>query len=177
MGKILVIQPHRMLQQALVLALFPDHEVEIAESIPGPSGVKDFDAVIVDAASLGETSGTAAEGFRAVQSWKVPTIWVEGARAAPTPRREKLVCIQRPLDKNALQSALAECLGLASGAKRNATATPPREESRSAERARPKAQGTAVASESDEARVIELVDVVEESPARKTEPNEQLKKK
>jgi len=174
MGKVLIIQRRKMLRQALALALFPDHDVQIAESIPESSGVQDFDAVIVDAASIGETSGTAAQGIRAVQSWQVPTIWVEGAQSLQAPKREKLVCIQRPFAKNVLQSALAECLALASRAKRNATARS--QESPSAGKARAKERGTGGASESKEARVIELVDIVEEGPALKPKQSQQKKK-
>jgi hypothetical protein len=57
MSKILVVETHRMLQQAIALALFPEHEVKIVSAIPESSELKDFDAVIVDVKSLGESAG------------------------------------------------------------------------------------------------------------------------
>jgi DNA-binding NtrC family response regulator len=177
MGKILVIQPHRMLQQALVLALFPDHEVQAIESLPESSAVKDFDAVIVDAGSLVESGGAAAQGIRAVQSWTVPTVWVEGVQSAQPPKRDKLVAVRRPITRDALQSAVAECLELASTSKRNGPVTAQSQEDRMAGKAKAKEQMTGGISEPAEARVIELVDVVEAGPERGMKPTQGKKKK
>ena len=118
MSKILVVEAHRMLQQAIALALFPEHEVEIGSAIPESSALKDFDAVIVDVGSIGESDGDFEPAIRAVQSWKVPTVWVQGALNKQTPRREKLVSLNLPIEKEALLSALAECLGTISKEKR-----------------------------------------------------------
>ena len=147
MSKILVVEPHRMLQQAIVLALFPEHEAQIASAIPEPSELNDFDAVIVDGASLGDTGKVSS----AVESWKTPTVWVESVPAGQAPRREKLVSIQAPIEKDALLSALAECLGGAAKSKRSETAAKS-----------VKAKEGGAASASGEAQLIDLVDVVEE---------------
>src|ERR1700693_4818712 len=98
MSKILVVEPHRMLQQALALALFPEHEVKIASAIPEPSGLRDFDAVIFDAGLTGESDGTCDAAIRAVQSWKVPTVWVQGFSHGPTLQRENLISINTPIE-------------------------------------------------------------------------------
>jgi len=77
-----------------------------------------FDAVIVDVGSIGESDGDFEPAIRAVQSWKVPTVWVEGASAGQAPKREKLVAISSPIEKEVLLSALAECLGIPAKVKR-----------------------------------------------------------
>ena len=118
MSKILVVEAHRMLQQAIALALFPDYEVKIASAIPESSALKDFNAVIFDLKSLGESAGGAEAAIRAVQSWKVPTVWVQGSSHEPTPQRENLIPIIAPIEKDVLLSALAECLGIISKEKR-----------------------------------------------------------
>ena len=118
MSKILVVEPHRMLQQAIALALFPEHVVKIASAIPESSELTGFDAVIVDLGPLGEPDGAFAQGVRAVQSWKVPTVWVQGSSHGPTPQCENLIPINTPIEKEVLLSALAECLGTISKEKR-----------------------------------------------------------
>ena len=118
MSKILVVEPHRMLQQAIALALFPEHEVKIVSAIPESSALKDFDAVIFDLKSLGESAGGAEAAVRAVQSWKVTTVWVQGSSHEPTPQRENLIPINMPIEKEVLLSAVAECLGTISKEKR-----------------------------------------------------------
>jgi hypothetical protein len=163
MSKILVVQPHRMLQQAIAVSLFPEHEVQVTEAVPESLATEDFDVVIVDAASLQETSGLAPQTMRVVQNWKVPTIWIEGIDPSQTPKREKLVLMKRPLARETLQSSLAECLGTSSGSKRNGTVSAQAQETRRS------SEGAA----EQEAEFIELVDVVEEGPGRRTRKNQQ----
>jgi len=77
MSKILVIEPHRILQQAIAIALYPENDVELKDAIPESLNVKDFDAVIVGAASLEEKSGLGGQGIHTIRVWKLPTIWIE----------------------------------------------------------------------------------------------------
>ena len=154
MSKILVVEAHRMLQQAITLALFPEYEVKIASAIPESSALKGFDAVIVDLKSLGESAGGAEAAIQAVQSWKVPTVWVQGSSQGPTPQRENLIPIIGPIEKDVLLSALAECLGTISNEKRLDKAA-------GSSKARDN-QGGAAAPAGD-SEVIELLDVVEET--------------
>jgi hypothetical protein len=114
MSKILVVETHRMLQQAIALALFPEHEVKIVSAIPESSELKDFDAVIVDVGSIGESDGDFEPAIRAVRSWRIPTVWVQSSSHGQTPQREKLVALNPPIEKEVLLSALAECLGIPS---------------------------------------------------------------
>ena len=118
MSKIFVVEAHRMLQQAIALALFPQHEVKIGSAIPESSALRDFDAVIVDLGPLGEPDEAFAQGVRAVQSWKVPTVWVQGSSHGAAPQRENLIPINTPIEKEVLLSALAECLGTPAKEKR-----------------------------------------------------------
>jgi len=143
MSKILVVETHRMLQQAIALALFPEHEVKIGSAIPESSELKGFDAVIVDVGSIGESDGDFELAIRAVQSWKVPTVWVQGSFHGPTPQRENLIPINTLIEKEVLLSALAECLGIPSRDKRLDRST----------------RAPALAGDSE---VIELLEIVEE---------------
>jgi hypothetical protein len=118
MSKILVIEAHRMLQQAIALALFPEHEVKFAPAIPEASGLKGFDVVIVDPRPLDEPDGAFAQGVRAVQDWKVPTVWLQGSAHGPTPQRKNLIALNTPIEREDLLSALAECVGTISKEKR-----------------------------------------------------------
>ena len=118
MSKILVVEPYRMLQQAIALALFPEYEVKIASAMPEFAVLKDFDAVIVDLESLVASAGGAEATIRAVQSWKVPTVLVQVSPHGPTPQRENLISFNTPIEKEVLLSALAECLGIPSKEKR-----------------------------------------------------------
>ena len=114
MSKILVVEAHRMLQQAIALALFPEYEVMIVSAIPESSALKGFDTVIVDPESLGESAGGSEAAIRTLQSLNIPTIWMRGSNLGPTPQRQNLVPIKTPIDKETLLAALAECLGVLS---------------------------------------------------------------
>jgi len=54
MSKILVFAPQRMIQQAIVLSLFSDHDVQLCVGLGENSSpaVNDFDLAIVDATAL-----------------------------------------------------------------------------------------------------------------------------
>ena len=153
MSKILVVERHRMLQQAIALALFPEHEVKIASAIPESSELKGFDAVIVDVGSLGESDGDYEPAIRAVRSWQVPTVWVQGSSHGPTPQRVNLIAINTPIEKEVLLSALAVCLGIPAKDKRlqKAAGSSKAKDNRSGGEAPPA-----------DAEVIELLEVVEE---------------
>ena len=173
MSKILVIQPHRMLQQAIALSLFPEHEVQMAEAVPESLAAKDFDAVIVDAASLQETRRLAPQTVRAIQNWKVPTIWIEGSEPFQAPQRGKLVLMKRPIAREVLQSSLAECLGISTGAKRNGTASMPDQDTRGSTTGTANEERDIASTAAQNAKFIELVDVVEEGPGRKASQGRQ----
>jgi hypothetical protein len=145
-----------MLQHAFSMALFPEHQVQITETIPDPDMVREVDVVIVDAGALREQDSLHDRELLAVQSWRTPTIWIEPNPPSPAPAREKLLLFKQAIAKEALQKALAECLGANSAVKQPAS-------SAAAERD-PRAQVSQEAQA--DKTVIELVDVVEEGSAR-----------
>jgi hypothetical protein len=160
MSTILVIQPYKMLQQAFAVALQSDHQVHVQETIPESSAVKDFDAVIVDAASLVERN--AGTDLRAVQSWKVPTVWIDKSDAPDAPTRENLVVVKRPVHNDSLRKALLECLTPSTVS----TPKAPRllAKAAAANGSKAKEKGKFVAAVSDERHFIELVEVVDAPP-------------
>src|SRR5262245_16912726 len=113
MSKILVVEPRNILRQAISLALFPDHEVQMSPLLSeGDAAMaQEFDLVIIDSAGLRATNSLSSQLVRAVQSWKVPTIWIDDAAARQAPVRDKLVVLNGPIQKESLQSAVTKCLG------------------------------------------------------------------
>jgi hypothetical protein len=163
MSKILVVEPRSILRQAISLALFPDHEVQTATFLSDNkvAVLKEFDLVIIDSGALGETSNSSSQLIRTVQGWKVPMIWIDDTGGDQAPAYDQLVVLTRPIQKDTLQSAVANCLGISSS-KQNGTAG-----MLAKERKVTKEAITAAVSQSASPQVIELVDVVAEPPARR----------
>ena len=153
MSKILVVQPYRLLQYAFSTALFPEHQVEVTETIPEPSRINSADVVIVDAGALREHDSFYAQKVLAVENWKIPTIWIDSEKSSPAPARENLFVINNRLTKETLQKVLSECLKGTGAAK-----------------APPKSSALVKISSSEQnsrnlnagKNIIELLDVVEE---------------
>jgi len=158
MSTILVIEPRKILQHATAIALFPEHEARMAETIPEAGELQKFAAVIVDAAALRETSALSAQTLRAMETWKAPIIWVDGDPPQP-PKRDKLVIVKRPVSRKAIRAALAECLGQDVGPAAGNVAG-----------------DNAAAVAAKERNVIELVDVVEPAPSGIQRKGEKKKK-
>jgi DNA-binding NtrC family response regulator len=163
MSKILVVEPRNVLRQAISLALFPDHEVQTATFLSDSNAAiaKEFDLVIIDSEALGETSNSSSQLIRTVQGWKVPTIWIDDTGGDQAPAYDQLVVLTRPIQKDTLQSAVANCLGISSS-KQNGNAGMLEKE-----RKVTKQPITAAVSQSAGPQVIELVDVVAEPPERR----------
>ncbi|MDH3446175.1 MAG: hypothetical protein OEN50_19795, partial [Deltaproteobacteria bacterium] len=83
MSSILVIEPSKILQQAIVIALFPDYETQMVETIPAAGELQKFDAVIVDAAELREVAEISAQALSAMETWDAPVVWVDGDPPQP----------------------------------------------------------------------------------------------
>src|SRR6266850_5593714 len=163
MSKILVVEPRNVLRQAISLALFPDHEVQTATFLSDSNAAiaKEFDLVIIDSEALGETSNSSSQLIRTVQGWEVPTIWIDDTGGDQAPAYDQLLVLTRPIQKDTLQSAVANCLGISSS-KQNGTAG-----MLAKERKVTKQANTAAVSQSAGTQVIELVDVVAEAPERR----------
>jgi hypothetical protein len=153
MSKILVIQPYRMLQHAIGLALFPQHEACTTSSIPDLNEFKDIDAAIIDAASLRETDSLPGPAIRSLEKWNIPIVWIDTVDSPSMPNKGNVALIHMPIDKQTLQRALADCLGDLRRSARTGARTTPRE----------KLSSEDVAA-SIKGEVIDLVEVVEEAP-------------
>ena len=166
MGKILLIEPHRVLQQAIALYLFPEHDVQVDEG-GGASGgavLDGMDLIIVDASALREKNRLSPELARAIQNSSIPTLWIDDNESANAPKRDKLTVVMKPIESAAFQSALADLL---SGSR-------PREDRKKA--APEKLKAHKAKSGKAEPEPIELVEVVEEeSPSEKRESVEKSK--
>lgn len=112
MSKILLIEPHRVLQQAISLSLCPEHEVQVEEAISssGIGSFKDYDLLIVDGAALREKGQLSPGVARAIQGSKIPTLWLEESESSHPPKREKLLIVKKPIEREAFQLALANLL-------------------------------------------------------------------
>ena len=155
MKKILIIEPRRMLRQAMILTLVPEYEVELAGTIDGVK-VDEFDAVIVDFAGLHEGDVFSEASLAAMQAWRIPTVLIEAAQPASVSDQACFVRLKAPIGREALKIAVSECLGVST----------PRKESTQEEiqSAAAVLADRAVRNEASAgaAAVIELTDVVEE---------------
>jgi hypothetical protein len=96
-----------------------------------------------------------------VQGWKVPTIWIDDTGGDQAHAYDQLVVLTRPIQKDALQSVVAKCLGMLSSKQNGITSIAVKE------RMTTKEARTAAASQVTGPQVIELVDVVAEPPERR----------
>jgi hypothetical protein len=161
MSKILVVEPYKILQRAIAVSFFPDHEVQITDQLPemNASEQRSYDIVIVDAGALRERNTVGDLNLR-IQGWRIPTIWLDEMISPVVPTRDKLVVLRKPILKNDLLSALTQCQEkgwIMSLGKGSADLT---------EKVRDK-DGLAISDleprpNQERAQVIELVDVVEE---------------
>ena len=165
-----------MLQQAIALSLFPEHDVEISAVIPESLPANDFDAVIVDAASLQETTEMSAQAVRAIENWKLPMIWIRDSESSQIPKLERVVVMERPIAKEALQSSVAECLGISTRSKQNGGVPARDQETQSSPKATAKENTNIAPAAAADSKVIELVDVVEDEPGQRTTKSQPKKK-
>ena len=160
MSKILLIEPDKMLRQAFMVALFPEFQIQIVEAIPD-AAPKDFDAMIVDASALPEQAKS-GRIIRAVIGWHLPIIWIDGDQSGPAPDPARCIRLKRPVAKEVLRRALAQCLSATAAPKSTVSAEPAK--TPLGKKTRPKKAVDITASQNR--NFIELVDVVEEEAAR-----------
>ncbi len=111
MGKILLIGPNRILNQAVSLYLFPQHDVQVKSNLEeiDPKALQEYDLLIIDApAGADGKSGT--EVTRSIQKLKTPTLWLEEDESTPYPKREGLLRLKMPIERKAFQKALDDLL-------------------------------------------------------------------
>lgn len=165
MAKILLIEPQGILRQAVSLYLFPEHEVRSEEGVTGSlvGSFRDYDLLIVDGAALRENDQLTPELNRAIQQCKTPTLWLEEDKTGQPFKREKLLVVKKPIEREAFQSAVASFLAPATTPRRRASSSTPPSRRTDALALETKK----VAGESPEQatfKFIDLVDVVDEQP-------------
>ncbi len=171
MAKILLIEPYKILRQAIALALFPEHDVQAEGDIAkvGVGSIKDCDLLIVDGEALKESNQLTSEVNRVIQGSKIPTIWLEGAESTQPPKlakREKLLVINKPIEGPAFQSAVASLLSSDSSPKvRSASQSSLSDQAKQPEMTAKKGREETTRKES--LGFIDLIDVVEELPQSK----------
>lgn len=156
MSKILVVEPYRILQRAITLSFFPQHQVEVTEQVPEMNALEErsCDVAIIDAAALREKN-RAGDLNRRLRDWPIPIIWLEENISTAAPIRDKLVVLHKPIARNDLLAALARCQAKESTIPLTDGGEKLRNETGSAD--------TELKPDSDHrAQIIDLVDVVEE---------------
>ena len=159
MSRILLVEPRHILRQAMSVALFAEHDLQLAASVSAinESAAQEFDLIIIDSAALRQ-AGKASDAL--LQELQVPMIWIDDTNAGQALPQGKTVVLKSPIEKDALQSAIARCLD-GSPANRNPTAA------RLAKgRTTTKETRTAADARASKPQIIELVDVVAEPPER-----------
>lgn len=172
MGKILLIEPQRIVRQAISLCLFPEHEVRSEEGVTGSlaASFRDYDLLIVDGAALREKNQLTPELTRAIQECKTPTLWLEEDKPGQPLKCEKLLVVKKPIEREEFQSAVASFLAPSAIPKRRVRpSTPPGARMDAPGRETKKAAGES--SQQETFQFIDLVDVVEEPP----QPNQRRK--
>lgn len=158
MSKILIVQPFRMIQQAMASCLTPEHEVRVTDGLPAIEFVKDFNIVIIDS--------TAIDSLRDIASQlpATPVLVVDRGNAFAAGFPSAVETLHEPVTRDNLRSAVrrlvtGDQLGPASPRDEVKIAGP---QSRS-RAARNGAHKQTV--HKDSPNVIELVEVVDEPQA------------
>jgi hypothetical protein len=160
MSNVLVIEPRKILQHAIAIALFPDHEARIVEALPQAASAHDCNAVIIDAVALREMNALSPQLVSAMGEWNLPLVWIDGDVPEP-PKSVNLVVVKRPVTRDQLRAALATCLERQLMLRASAKPAAQQGPASSSRMIRPRAAASAAAPQ-----LIELVDVVEEAPAQ-----------
>jgi hypothetical protein len=162
MSRLLVIEPNLMLRYAIAVALTPDHLAQFSNDLPQASTLANVDGVIVDVAMLRQCATAVDPGK--VDSWKVPTVWIDDRESTSPPRRDNWVTLTLPVQRERLLKAVFDCLNPPTGA--NASAKKPDSGTVVTVKTRAKKAQT---NESDSpvsraGEVIELIEVVDDDP-------------
>jgi hypothetical protein len=153
-----------MLRHALTIALFPEHQVAAAPAVPD-AATKGFDLLIVDAAALQERNLLSARECERLKAWKLPLLWFGPDAALAQFERDRWLRLQAPLSKEILRRAVAQCLGTSTNAAKGIveqTAPLPVE---APPIAQPKARMKKTGETADGKKIIELVEIVDDTPA------------
>jgi len=161
MSKVWLIEPDKMLRQAFTVALFPEFQIQVVDALPD-TVLKDVDVLIVDAAALQEREPESEPRFRALANWHLPIVWIDGDQPAQAPDRDHCIRLTRPVAKEALRRALAQCLSVTAAPK----STVSREPAKMPLGKKTRTKKALEIATGENRNFIELVDVVEEEAAR-----------
>jgi hypothetical protein len=147
-----------MLQHAFVLALSPEHEIEIAADMkPTLTRSSGVELAIIDAAALRQRSSASVDAPGASANLQVPIIWIDTTDSSDS-ASSRITRLALPFSKEDLKAAVGKLLQAApagndkeTGRRHAAAAAPLRGES---PRSAP--------ADSGGKKIIELVDVFEE---------------
>ena len=157
-----------MLRYALAVALTPDHRIQFFDTLPESSALTDVDAVVVDAATLRVAENPPAVDFKAIERWRVPTVWIDDRDLSAPPARANWVNLKPPVQREQLHKALFECLNPPAEAQPAARKIEPRAAAPVRARGKKSAESAAAPPAAD--NVIELVDVVEDEEGSSLAP-------
>jgi hypothetical protein len=108
MGKILIVEPYRILQQAISAALVNEHEVESREvlEVSQLETVNEYDLVVIDAASVQDDNNVT----HALRSSKAPLLWLQTDELSAPLRQDQFASLKMPLERSSFLSAVSELL-------------------------------------------------------------------
>ena len=112
MAQILLVEPYRILQQAIAVFLGRDHQVHVRESLRESEldNLKDCDALVLDASSLQEKGLLSAELLRGLERCEKPLLWLEDEQTLAAPRIENFAVLKKPLQERELREAVESLL-------------------------------------------------------------------
>ena len=154
MGKVLLIEPDRILKQVIILFLFSLHEVqdEASSQAANTDALKEYDLLIVDWSALQDRNQLTEEFIQTIQHCGTSTIWLEEDESQRPFKREKLLFVKKPIVRETFLSALNSLLSPRTLKKAGAGDVASRERK---------------GEEQKEPELIDLLDVVDEQPLPK----------
>jgi hypothetical protein len=167
MGKILLVEPDRILRHAIGLFLFPENDVRVEERITDltTKSLEGYDLLILDGPELRERGWWSPELGRAIQDSGAPILWLEADDGVQPPETEEGMVLRKPVKREALGQAVASFFsGPGADKKLNRRSAPASDKGHDA------GEGAAhevpsASTESESLRFIDLVDAVEEEPS------------
>ena len=163
MSRIFVVQPYRMLQQAVIVALFPEHQVRVSDHIPESEPSSDADLAIIDVGALRDRSGLSAGDMRAVQSWQLPIVWIGSGGSGEGTAVKNSLQLTAPLKRDELRAAVTEALRSTKGERAGAAPARKRAHVASSNKRTVEQKPDGIVAD-NEREVIELVEVIEDAP-------------
>jgi hypothetical protein len=179
MAKILLIEPEQILRQAISLALFPEHDVRVEENLTTArlGSLEGYELLIVDGAALRENEHPDKDLTRAVLDCKTPTLWLDDSGATQAPKKEKLLVMNTPIERELFRSAINDLLSGDAPPAKAATISSPAPAVKNQQARRETTDETAGPAEQGSFGFIDLVEVAEEKGSSQQEKRTTKKSK